>query len=170
MSEQLTGFLREVLAVADGKPRPSFSSLFSPELHAIGAEASFAGEADGAAAASAPAAHPAPPAEEVVAMLPVPQVDAADPAAGYLATLSTLDPAQRNEALSAAAAGEQGVPPEVGASPETRLGLACRETPAPRSMPSATHCPASWRPSSRSDSPPRPPETRRRPGIASRSC
>ncbi len=124
MAEQLTGVLREVLAVADGKPRPSFSSLFSPELHAIGAEASFAGEADGAAAASAPAAHPAPPAEEVVAMLPVPQVDAADPAAGYLATLSTLDPAQRNEALSAAAAGEQGVPPEVGASPETRLALA----------------------------------------------
>ena len=124
MAEQLTGVLREVLAVADGKPRPSFSSLFSPELHAIGAEASFAGEAGGAAAASAPAARPAPPAEEVVAMLPVPQVDAADPAAGYLATLSTLDPAQRNEALSAAAAGEQGVPPEVGASPETRLALA----------------------------------------------
>src|SRR5260221_12466188 len=124
MAEQLTGVLREVLAVADGKPRPSFSSLFSPELHAIGAEASFAGEADGAAAASAPAAHPAPPAEEVVAMLPVPQVDAADPAAGYLPTLSNLDPAQRNEALSAAAAGEQGVPPEVGASPETRLALA----------------------------------------------
>src|SRR5258708_15467036 len=124
MSEQLTGFLREVLAVADGKPTPSFSSLFSREWQGVGAEASFAGEADGAAAASAPAAHPAPPAEEVVAMLPVPQVDAADPAAGYLATLSTLDPAQRNEALSAAAAGEQGVPPEVGASPETRLALA----------------------------------------------
>ena len=54
----------------------------------------------------------------------MPQVDATDPAAGYLATLSTLDPAQRNAALSAAAAGEQGVPPEVAESAETRLALA----------------------------------------------
>ena len=38
MAEQLTGVLREVLAVADGKPRPAFSALFSPELHAIGAD------------------------------------------------------------------------------------------------------------------------------------
>jgi serine/threonine-protein kinase PknG len=119
MAEQLTGVLREVLAVADGKPRPSFSSLFSPELHAIGLGATAAVGAAGGAAA-----HPLPPAEEIVAGLPVPQVDAADPAAGYIATLSTLDPAQRNEALSAAAAGEHGVPPEVAQSPETRLALA----------------------------------------------
>jgi serine/threonine-protein kinase PknG len=118
MAEQLTGVLREVLAVADGKPRPSFSSLFSPELHVIGAGAAVTDGAGGAAA------YPPPPAEEIVAGLPVPQVDAADPAAGYLATLSTLDPAQRNEALSAAAAGEHGVPPEVAQSPETRLALA----------------------------------------------
>ncbi|HEX4657685.1 MAG TPA: tetratricopeptide repeat protein, partial [Streptosporangiaceae bacterium] len=69
------------------------------------------------------AAHP-PSADEIVARLPVPQVEAADPAAGYIATLSTLDPAQRNVALSAAVAGEQGVPPEVAQSPETRLALA----------------------------------------------
>jgi serine/threonine-protein kinase PknG len=118
MVEQLTGVLREVLAVADGKPRPSFSSQFSPELHAIGVEASFTDGAD----AGTP--HPPPPADEIVARLPVPQVDAADPAAGYLATLSTLDPPQRNAALSAAAAGEQGIPPEVAQSPETRLALA----------------------------------------------
>jgi len=130
MAEQLTGVLREVLAVADGRPRPAFSSLFSPELHAIGVEATLA---DGAAVASAagssaatgaPPAHAAPSAAEIVAKLPVPQVDAADPAAGYLATLSTLDPAQRNEALSAAAAGQQGIPLEVATSPETRLALA----------------------------------------------
>jgi serine/threonine-protein kinase PknG len=36
MTEQLTGVLREVLAVADGTPRPAFSTLFSPELQAIG--------------------------------------------------------------------------------------------------------------------------------------
>jgi serine/threonine-protein kinase PknG len=115
MAEQLTGVLREVLAVADGKPRPAFSALFSPELHAIGV--------DGAGAATA--AHSAPPsAAEVVANLPVPQVDASDPAAGFLATMSTLDPAQRDEALSAAAAGEQGVSPDVAGSAETRLALA----------------------------------------------
>jgi serine/threonine-protein kinase PknG len=120
--------LREVLALADGKPRPAFSSLFSPELHAIGAEATFAGGADAPASGTRSpgthAAHPPPPAQEIVARLPVPQVDTADPAAGYIATLSTLDPAQRNAALSAAAAGEQGVPPEVAQSPETRLALA----------------------------------------------
>ena len=123
MAEQLTGVLREVLAVADGKPRPSFSSQFSPELHAIGAEASFTDGASGESDAGAGTPHP-PPADEIVTRLPVPQVDAADPAAGYLATLSTLDPAQRNAALSAAAAEEQGIPPEVAQSPETRLALA----------------------------------------------
>jgi serine/threonine-protein kinase PknG len=133
MAEQLTGVLREVLAVADGKPRPAFSSLFSPELNAIGVETTIA---DGAGArtirtpavlipaAQSPAPHPTPPLAEIVARLPVPQVDAADPAAGYLATLSTLDPSQRNVALSAAAAGEQGVPSEVAESSETRLALA----------------------------------------------
>ena len=38
MAEQLTGVLREVLATADGTPRPAFSTVFSPELQAIGAE------------------------------------------------------------------------------------------------------------------------------------
>ena len=38
MAEQLTGVLREVLSVADGQPRPSFSGLFSPELRAVGIE------------------------------------------------------------------------------------------------------------------------------------
>ncbi len=37
MAEQLTGVLREVLATADGTPRPAFSTVFSPELQAIGA-------------------------------------------------------------------------------------------------------------------------------------
>ncbi len=103
MAEQLTAVLREVLAVADGKPRAAFSTLFSPELRAIGVSATLA---------------------EIVTGLPVPQVDTADPAAGYLATLTTLDPVQSNAALSAAAAGEPGVPPEVAESVETRLALA----------------------------------------------
>jgi serine/threonine-protein kinase PknG len=117
MAQQLTGVLREVLAVADGVPRPAFSALFSPELQAIGA-ATAMDSADPAALVAAPAAA------EIVAGLPVPQVDTADPAAGYLATLSTLDPAQRTAALVAAVTGAAGVPPEVAMSAETRLALA----------------------------------------------
>jgi serine/threonine-protein kinase PknG len=65
-----------------------------------------------------------PPAAEIVAGLPVPQVDSADPAAGYLATLSTLEPDQRTAALFGAATGEAGTPPGVAESAETRLALA----------------------------------------------
>jgi serine/threonine-protein kinase PknG len=117
MAEQLTGVLREVLATADGVPRPAFSTLFSPELHVIGVAAAV--DSETAAALTAP-----PPGTEIIAGLPVPQVDRADPAAGYLATLSTLDPARRTAALISAATGSAGVPAEVALSPETRLALA----------------------------------------------
>jgi serine/threonine-protein kinase PknG len=116
MAEQLTGVLREVLSVSDGQPRPAFSALFSAEVRAIGAPAS---DADGIAALSG-----APAVAEVVSGLPVPVVDKADPAAGFLATLSTLEPGQRIAALAAAVAGAQGTPPEVAESLETRLALA----------------------------------------------
>ena len=76
MADQLTGVLREVLAVADGRPRPAFSALFSPELQAVGVAAT----AGWTAARPGPAPAAAPP--EIVAALPVPQVDTADPAAG----------------------------------------------------------------------------------------
>src|SRR5262249_24061573 len=114
MAEQLTGVLREVLAAGDGSPRPAFSSLFSPELQAVGAEA---GEMDGSEWASAVTARP--PAAQIVAGLPVPQVDITDPAAGYLATLGTLDPGPITATLSAAGHGAAGKPPA-----EPRLALA----------------------------------------------
>ena len=119
MAEQLTGVLREVLAAGDGNPRSAFSSLFSPELHAVGAEA---GEMDGSDWATASGALPQP--AQIAAGLPVPQVNVTDPAAGYLTTLSTLDPAQMTAALSAAARGEAGTPAAVAESAETRLALA----------------------------------------------
>ena len=53
MAEQLTGVLREVLAVADGRPRPAFSALFSPELQAVGVAGTLA---DGSPAAQPRAA------------------------------------------------------------------------------------------------------------------
>jgi len=85
MIDQLTGVLREVLAANDSTPRPSFSRRFTPELLAIGTSAG---------GGSKPPAGP-----QIVAGLPVPVVDSTDPAAGYLATLSTLGPAQQVEAL-----------------------------------------------------------------------
>jgi serine/threonine-protein kinase PknG len=119
MAEQLTGVLREVLAVGDQYPRPSFSSLFSPELRAIGAASALLEDAGGGTVQL-----PLPSADEIVAGLPRPQVDSADPAAGYLATLSTMDPAERTAALRAAVRGEQGAPAAVAESAETRLALA----------------------------------------------
>src|SRR5215475_1698284 len=112
MAEQLTGVLREVLSVADGSPRPAFSLLFSPEVQAIGEPA--VERADGSA-------WPPPAAAEIIAGLPVPVVDSADPAAGFLATLSTLEPHQLITALTAAVGGHQGTPQQVSESPETRL-------------------------------------------------
>jgi serine/threonine-protein kinase PknG len=106
MAEQLTGVLREVLAVEDGTPRPAFSRLFSPELRAVGTDMA------------------APPPAAMIAGLPVPLPDGADPAAGYLATLGGLEPQQQAAALFAAVAGEQNVPPAVAGSAETRLALA----------------------------------------------
>jgi serine/threonine-protein kinase PknG len=115
MAEQLTGVLREVLAVADGDPRPAFSAFFSPELQAIGARA--AADLDRPLGAQ-------PALAEIVAGLPLPQPDSTDPAAGYLAHLSTLDPASRSAALSAVLSRESGTPPEAAESTQVRLELA----------------------------------------------
>jgi serine/threonine-protein kinase PknG len=111
MAEQLTGVLREVLALADGTPRPAFSTVFSPELVGVGTS-------DGNGMALA-----APAAAEIVTGLPMPQVDRADPAAGYLATFAGLDARQRADALSHAVSGDGSVPPQVATSAETRLAL-----------------------------------------------
>ncbi|HEX9040975.1 MAG TPA: tetratricopeptide repeat protein [Trebonia sp.] len=119
MAEQLIGVLREVLSADDGQPRPAFSGLFSPELRAVGTDL-VPVPADGNGAL----AVPVPPLAEVIAGLPAPLTDGSDPAAGYLATLAGFDPAQQAQALRGAVAGDAGVPPEVAASPETRLALA----------------------------------------------
>jgi serine/threonine-protein kinase PknG len=108
MAEQLTGVLREVVAVATGSQRPAFSGLFSPELQAIGTELS----------------QQAPPAADIIAGLPMPQVDRTDPAAGYLATFAGLESGQRAVALLGAITGDSGVPTQVATSPEMKLALA----------------------------------------------
>ncbi|MFC0041187.1 serine/threonine-protein kinase [Actinomadura rayongensis] len=102
MAEQLTGVLREVLAVEDGRPRPAPSGLFGPERSVPGTE--------GDAGTALPPVTPA----EAAAALPVPLVDGADPAAGFLAGLTALEPAQL---AAAVAAGPRQ-------TPEVRLTLA----------------------------------------------
>jgi len=54
----------------------------------------------------------------------VPVVDGADPAAGYLATLSALDPVRQAAELAAVASGAPGTPSGVADSVEVRLALA----------------------------------------------
>jgi serine/threonine-protein kinase PknG len=82
MADQAMGVLREVLSAADGQPRPWTSGQFTGERTTFGAR--LAGPLRGA---------------EIVAALPVPLVDPADPGAGFLATLSTINPAVTIEAL-----------------------------------------------------------------------
>src|SRR5215472_3252596 len=112
MAEQLTGVLREVLATSDGVARSAFSTVFSPEVQGVGTGASGAAQA-----------LTTPPPAEVVAGMPLPLVDRADPAAGYLATFAGITPDQRVAALTQAVAGDPAVPRQVTDSAETRLAL-----------------------------------------------
>ncbi|HET9254441.1 MAG TPA: serine/threonine protein kinase, partial [Pseudonocardiaceae bacterium] len=82
MSDQLTGVLREVLAVGDGRPRPALSTVFGPPRGAFAASL--------LPGPSGPE-HPDP--ATVAAMLPVPLVDPADPAAGLLSGTTSTGPA-----------------------------------------------------------------------------
>ncbi len=74
MAEQAMGVLCEVLSAADGLPRPTPSTRFTPERRTFGA-----GE---------PPAGP-----EVAQALPLPLIDPTDPGAGFVAALTSADPA-----------------------------------------------------------------------------
>ncbi|MCX5210431.1 serine/threonine-protein kinase PknG [Kitasatospora sp. NBC_00240] len=131
MADQLTGVLREILALKDGRPRPALSTLFGPELRVVDSRLVTGSAVVGAPAANAPAtAAPAPvptpdpaptaPAPalaltagpRVVALdpaaaalaLPVPRVDPADPNAGFLAALVGTAPEEALAALAGAPA------------------------------------------------------------------
>ena len=98
MADQLTGVLREVLALGTREQRPGRSTVFGPEVRTFGAEL--------IRPTSGNPAVPAPPEwNDVVAGLPVPQVDADDPAAalvGGLAATAGTGPAEVLEALRTA--------------------------------------------------------------------
>jgi serine/threonine-protein kinase PknG len=75
MAEQVRGVLREVVAVAEGRPRPETSGQFTRERRVFGSGED--GRIDGGT---------------VSAALPLPLPDPADPGIGFLATLATTDP------------------------------------------------------------------------------
>ena len=67
-----------------------------------------------------------PPGSDIIAGLPAPLADGTDPAAGYLAALGGLEPAQQAQALLGAVTGDAGVAPAVAGSQETRLAQSAR--------------------------------------------
>lgn len=96
MAEQLTGVLREVIALGTSRPRPGVSSVFAVETRTFGAGLVVAdGVANGRSL-------PAPDPLEVAGVLPSPLVAADDPAAGVLASITATEPAELVEALAAA--------------------------------------------------------------------
>jgi serine/threonine-protein kinase PknG len=93
MREQLYGVLREVLCAVDGVPRPAPSSLFTPERRAFGTDAGWLDGSPPGASLSAGA---------IIAALPLPAVDPADPGTAFLATVGTTDPEELVARLEAA--------------------------------------------------------------------
>ncbi|MFI9425005.1 tetratricopeptide repeat protein [Streptomyces achromogenes] len=116
MAEQLTGVLREVVALKTGEPRPALSTLFGPEVKvtdtelfpALDGDVSRLGarrdrKAPAAAAALSPAALVRPVDTPAAALaLPLALVDPGDPGAGFLAGLPASPPAELLGALEAA--------------------------------------------------------------------
>ncbi|WP_405447366.1 serine/threonine-protein kinase PknG [Streptomyces achromogenes] len=116
MAEQLTGVLREVVALQTGEPRPALSTLFGPEVKvtdtelfpALDGDVSRLGarrdrKAPAAAAALPPAALVRPVDTPAAALaLPLALVDPGDPGAGFLAGLPASPPAELLGALEAA--------------------------------------------------------------------
>ncbi|WP_155984716.1 serine/threonine-protein kinase [Saccharomonospora piscinae] len=83
MADQLTGVLREIMALGTGKARPGASTVFGPETNTFGVDL-VVPERGGRV--------PLPEPHDVVAGLPIPQVDTDDPGAGVLATLLSAGP------------------------------------------------------------------------------
>ncbi|WP_435852281.1 tetratricopeptide repeat protein [Streptomyces sparsogenes] len=125
MADQLTGVLREVVALQTGRPRPAMSTLFGPEPRvvdtllfaeqgqdpsALGARRARRGKAaadpprpQGVLALPLPAIAPLD-ARATALALPVPLVDPDDANAGFLAGLLTSAPTELHAALRAAPA------------------------------------------------------------------
>ncbi|MFI0450574.1 tetratricopeptide repeat protein [Actinomadura sp. 6N118] len=121
MADQLTGVLREVLAAEDGYARPATSGLFGPERFAPGTDTTRPGNDDTALPPLSRAA--------AAASLPVPLVDGSDPAAGFLAGLTALEPAQ----LAATIANAPQQTPEISLT-LARVRIELGDFPAARAF------------------------------------
>ncbi|WP_414635708.1 tetratricopeptide repeat protein [Actinophytocola sp.] len=93
MADQLTGVLREVMALGTGRPRPGPSTVFALETRTFGS---------GLVVADDGRSLPVPDPIEVATVLPLPLVDTDDPAASVLASITVTEPAEQVAALSAA--------------------------------------------------------------------
>ena len=102
MHDQLSGVLREIIALGTGKPRPGVSTVFGPESNAFGVDLVVPETRGEWGNGSPKAAVPLPDGVEVVSGLPIPQVDTSDPGAGVLATTTVLDPRGAIDALVSA--------------------------------------------------------------------
>ncbi|MEU8875755.1 tetratricopeptide repeat protein [Streptomyces javensis] len=125
MADQLTGVLREVVALQTGRPRPALSTLFGPEPRVVdtelfaddgkdpsllGARSVGRGTTEPLIPAQRPPGPLALPLPAVTTLdgratalaLPVPLVDSDDPNAGFLAGLLAADPAEVSAALRTA--------------------------------------------------------------------
>lgn len=109
MSEQLRGVLREILALRDGRPRPEPSTVFTVTaalldsgLGMVPALARWTATRAVETAARRDVLLAGRPAASAVAVgLPVPQVEADDPAADFLATVSATASRRLVDKLSA---------------------------------------------------------------------
>lgn len=97
MADQLTGVLREIMALGTGQQRPGTSTVFGAETKAFGAD-SVVSEPE----AGTDRAVPLPDVLDVVTGLPVPLVDTDDVAAGLLASLNASEPREVIDALARA--------------------------------------------------------------------
>ncbi|MFF3221869.1 serine/threonine-protein kinase PknG [Nocardia suismassiliense] len=99
MSAQMSGVLREILAMETGTEHPQLSTVFSPPRTSFGTEELIRqtdAYADGRARSKLLEAR------DVVAALPVPLLDSGDPSAPLLASTVHAEPAQSLEAIRAA--------------------------------------------------------------------
>jgi serine/threonine-protein kinase PknG len=92
MADQLTGVLREVMALGTGRPRPGLSTVFAMETRTFGS-GMVVGERG---------SLPSPDPLEVASILPLPMVDTNDHAASTLASITATEPAEMLNALQSA--------------------------------------------------------------------
>ena len=126
MGEQLTGVLREILALQDGRARPALSTLFGPELRVVDTELLHAdleeppASTRGGRRRQAAAPTPGNPVitlpngtvtvprvlpldtRAAALALPVPRIEPSDPNAGFLASLMANSPDEVLTALGTA--------------------------------------------------------------------